>query len=122
MEQIGAFTCHSDKENIILNITLFGEDKGLLMKRIGKLYPDLTGPQKKAVCSLSYKGWGRLSRRFLEGITAPAPETGEVWTIIRTLWETNDNLMQVLSEKCIASSFWGAHPHGADRCIYLSFS
>lgn len=95
----GCSLSQADKENIILNITLFGEDKGLLMKRIGKLYPDLTGPQKKAVCSLSYKGWGRLSRRFLEGITAPAPETGEVWTIIRTLWETNDNLMQVLSEK-----------------------
>lgn len=88
-----------DKENIILNITLFGEDKVLLKKRLEILYPELTESQKKAICSLSYKGWGRLSRRFLEEITAPAPETGEVWTIIRTMWETNDNLMQVLSEK-----------------------
>lgn len=88
-----------EKENIILNITLFGEDKKLLDRRLKSLYPALTEGQRKGLCALSYKGWGRLSRRFLEGITAPAPETGEAWTIIRTLWETNDNLMQILSEK-----------------------
>lgn len=89
----------SDKETIILNITLFGEDKKLLRKRLGKLFPDMTEKQLIAISNLSYKGWGRLSGKFLEGITAPAPGTGEVWTIIRTMWETNDNLMQVLSSK-----------------------
>lgn len=88
-----------DKENIILNITLFGEDKKLLNKRLSALYPHLTENQIKGLCALNYSGWGRLSREFLEGITAPAPETGEAWTIIRTMWETNDNLMQVLSDK-----------------------
>lgn len=87
------------KENIILNITLFGEDKKLLKQRLGKLYPQLTDKQKNELSKLSYSGWGRLSGRFLSGITAPDPQTGEVWTIIRCLWETNDNLMQVLSEK-----------------------
>lgn len=95
----GCTLSEKDKENIILNVTLFGEDKSLLTKRLNKLYPELTKQQIKAVCSLSYKGWGRLSRKLLEGITAPAPETGEVWTIIRAMWETNDNLMQALSEK-----------------------
>lgn len=88
-----------DKENIILNITLFGEDKKLLKKRLTKLYPKLSENQIKGLCMLTYNGWGRLSRAFLEGITAPAPETGEAWTIIRTMWETNDNLMQILSDK-----------------------
>ena len=89
----------SEKETIILNITLFGEDKKLLQKRLEKLFPNMTEKQRIAVSNLSYKGWGRLSGRFLEGITAPDPETGEVWTIIRAMWETNDNLMQVLSSK-----------------------
>ena len=89
----------SEKETIILNITLFGEDKKLLQKRLEKLFQDMTEKQRIAVSNLSYKGWGRLSGKFLEGITAPDPETGEVWTIIRTMWETNDNLMQVLSSK-----------------------
>ena len=35
---------------------------------------------------------------------APAPETGEAWSIIRALWETNDNLMQLLSEKYLFAS------------------
>ncbi len=95
----GCDLTQKEKENIILNITLFGEDKKLLMKRLTKLYPSLTETQRKALCTLSYTGWGRLSEKFLDGITAPAPETGEVWTVIRALWETTDNLMQILSEK-----------------------
>ncbi len=88
-----------DMEEMILNITLFGEDKKLLGKRLSVLYPELTEGQRKALCSLSYDGWGKLSEAFLQKITAPAPETGEVWTVIRALWETNDNLMQILSKK-----------------------
>lgn len=95
----GCDLSQSDKEKIILNITLFGEDKKLLFKRILTLFPDLTNIQIKSLCSLSYKGWGRLSGTFLEGITAPNPETGEACSIIRCLWDTNDNLMQLLSEK-----------------------
>lgn len=62
------------------------------------MFPDLTEKQINGLCALNYNGWGRLSRTFLEGITAPAPETGEAFTVIRTMWETNDNLMQVLSD------------------------
>lgn len=92
-----------EKENIILNITLFGEDKKLLKKRLTALYPQLTENQIKGLITLNYCGWGRLSKAFLERITAPAPETGEAWSIIRTMWETNDNLMQVLSDKYLFS-------------------
>ncbi len=41
-------------------------------------------------------------KTFLEEITAPAPETGEVWNIITALWETNDNLMQLLKRGIIS--------------------
>lgn len=88
-----------EKENIILNITLFGDDKKLLKQRLKKQYPNLTEKQVTELSKLSYKGWGRFSYKFLSGITAPAPNSGEVWTIIQCLWETNDNLMQVLSNK-----------------------
>ncbi len=85
------------KEEIILNIVLFGEDKKLLKQRLKKRFPELTEGQLKGIGTLSYKGWGRLSDTFLEKITVPAPETGEIWNIITALWETNDNLMQLLS-------------------------
>lgn len=88
-----------EKEKIILNIVLFGDDKKLLEKRIRIMFPQLTDNQIKAVRTLSYKGWGRLSKEFLQEVTAPAPETGEVWNIITALWETNDNLMQLLSNR-----------------------
>lgn len=50
----------------------------------------------KAICTLSYKGWGKLSKKFLEEVTVPDPETGEFINIITALWKTNDNLMQLL--------------------------
>lgn len=90
---------YEEKENIILNITLFGDDKKLLKQRLKHLYPQLSEKQIIELSKLSYNGWGRLSNKFLSGICAPNPETGEVWTVIQTMWETNDNLMQVLSEK-----------------------
>lgn len=89
----------NDKENIVLNIVLFGDDKKLLKRRLKKLYPDFTENQLKGICSLNYSGWGRLSKAFLENITIPAPETGEAWNIITALWETNENLNQLLSNR-----------------------
>ena len=94
----GASLSQKAKEEIILNIVLFGDDKKLLKQRLSRMYPDLTSGQLKGICSLSYQGWGRLSRTFLEEITVPAPETGEVWNLITALWQTNDNLMQLLSQ------------------------
>lgn len=95
----GVELSRAQKEELILNITLFGDDKVLLKKRVKKLFPELTEKQIKAVCTLGYKGWGRLSKRFLEDITTPDLETGEACSIMRMLWETNDNLMQLLSNK-----------------------
>lgn len=95
----GCALSQDEKENIILNITLFGEDKKLLSKRLAKMYPNLSMAQRKGLCTLSYTGWGRLSKEFLESITAVSPETGENMSIIQFLWETNENLMQLLSEK-----------------------
>lgn len=95
----GTYLTEQEKERIILDITLFGDDKKLLKKRLKIQFPILSDAQVVQLCKLSYKGWGRLSRAMLEEVTAPAPETGEMWTIIRTMWETNDNLMQVLSDK-----------------------
>lgn len=85
-----------DKEKIILNITLFGDDKKLLKKRLRNLFPQLTESQTKNLAKLSYNGWGRLSAKFLEDVTIPAPGTGEVWNIMSALWNTNANLMQLL--------------------------
>lgn len=95
----GSELTEDERERLILNITLFGDDKVLLKKRVRKLFPMLSERQQKDICSLSYKGWGRLSRKFLEEVEAVNPETGEILSIIRALWETNSNLMQLLSNE-----------------------
>lgn len=95
----GVSLSQKEKEEIILTIVLFGDDKKLLKKRLKKQFPQLTEQQIKAIAGLSYKGWGRLSRELLEEITVPAPGTGEVWNVITALWESNDNFMQLLSKE-----------------------
>lgn len=92
----GAELTEAQKEEIILNISLFGDDKALLKKRIRRMFPALTDNMVKNICGLSYSGWGRLSRTFLEELLAPVTETGEPVSIIRAMWETNNNLMQLL--------------------------
>ncbi len=95
----GVSLSQKEKEDIIINIVLFGDDKKLLKNRIKKMFPSLTETQIKSLCTLSYKGWGRLSAKLLKDITVPSPQTGELWNIMTALWETNDNLMQLLSQE-----------------------
>lgn len=92
---------YSDKEEIIKAITIFGDDKKLLRKRLTNRYGDkLTKNDIETILKLKYSGWSRLSRKFLTGIDAMLQNgTGEVTNIIHALWETNDNLMQLLSDK-----------------------
>lgn len=85
-----------DKEMIILNISLFHDDKKILR---GRMYPFLTEKQIDKICNCSFTGWGRLSKKFLEEIQTDIPEVGEKCNIIRALWETNENLMQLLGSK-----------------------
>ena len=85
-------------EDIIRHIVLFGADRKMLARWLNKQYGNVLTPeeQKKAL-SVKYSGWGRLSREFLEDIHQVNCETGEVDSIIDALWNTNDNLMELLS-------------------------
>ncbi len=88
----------AQKEEVIKAITIFGDDKGLLKKRLKALYADkLSKDDIYKLSKLKYTGWGRLSREFLSEIEATNIETGEVNSIINFMWETNNNLMQLLS-------------------------
>ncbi len=87
-------------EEIIRHITLFGEDRKLLQGWLKKTYGDLLTPeeQKKAL-SFKCSGWGRLSRAFLTQIFHVDADTGEAFPIIDMLWQTNNNLMELLSSR-----------------------
>ena len=89
----------NQQEDIVRDITLFGDSQPMLRKRLRRKYPALSDKQVQQLASRKYTGWGRLSRTFLEEIESVNKETGEIVNIITALWETNDNLMQLLSGK-----------------------
>lgn len=89
----------NQQEDIVRDITLFGDSQPMLRKRLRRKYPALSDKQVQQLASRKYTGWGRLSRTFLEEIESVNKETGEIMNIITALWETNDNLMQLLSGK-----------------------
>lgn len=53
----------------------------------------------KYIASKKYSGFGKLSRKFLNGIEGISLENGEVGTVMHFLWNTNDNLMQIIADK-----------------------
>ena len=88
-------------EEMIRQITLFGESKKLLKNWLKK-NTDLSEEDISYVLKLNFKEWGRLSAYFLTGIVHAdenTKETGEIYTIMDMLRNTNENLMQLLSSK-----------------------
>ena len=87
---------YADVEEIIKRAT-YSEDKARFKEWLRKEYTHLPESEIKYISGLKFKEFGRLSRKLLCGIEgAINPATGEYMTIIRTMWETNLNLMQIL--------------------------
>lgn len=87
-------------ENIIKWIVLFGDEEKILKSRIKKKYSEkLSDNQIKLISKLKYAGWGRLSEKFLTEIYHVDRQTGECKSLITELYETNNNLMKLLSNK-----------------------
>lgn len=84
-------------ENIISRIS-FTTDKKRLEKYLKKEYPSMIEEDIRYIVNMKFKDYGRLSYKLLSEIQATIPETGEYTTIIGALWNTNYNLMQLLSQ------------------------
>ena len=86
-------------EDIIRWITIYGSDSKMIKNVISKHYPNvLTEEKLEKVAGFRYSGWGNFSQKFLSGIEGMDCETGEVFNLIDALWQTNNNLMQLLSK------------------------
>ena len=95
----------SDAEEIIERITVTA-DKRRLRKWLGewneKHGQKLNAEAVNYLVTRNYQDYGRLSRIFLESIYDIDPASGELHSennIIGALWNTNENLMQLLSDK-----------------------
>ena len=95
----GGLLTYADAEKII-NRATYSEDKTRFSEWLKKEYPNLPESELKYVSGLKFKEFGRLSRKLLCGIEGVNKETGEVYpSILRAMWDTNCNFMQILSDK-----------------------
>ena len=85
-------------ETIIERMLVYGNDKKMLKSWLVKNTHDLDEKDISHVLRLNYKDWGRLSEKMLNGIYHE-DENGEVFTIMDMLWNTNENLMKLLSNR-----------------------
>lgn len=93
----GALT-ENDVERIIERAA-FASEKTRFAKWLAAEYPSLPADDKKYISRLKIKDFGRLSREFLCEIQGTDKATGEVMTIIEALWNTQNNLMELRSDK-----------------------
>lgn len=86
-------------EEIIFWATIYGDDKKFLREKIVEKYSDRIDDKKlKRILGFKIKGWGNLSKEFLE-LEGTSKEDGTVESIIQALWNTNSNLNALLSSK-----------------------
>ncbi len=87
-------------ENIIKDISLYGDDKKYFERKIKRDYKDIfTDEEIKKLKSLRYSDWGRFSKKFLNGITFTNKETGETDTVIGFMRNYSLNHMELLSNR-----------------------
>lgn len=87
-------------ENIIKDISLYGDDKKYLEAKIKRDYKDIfTDEEIKKLKNLRYSDWGRFSKKFLNGITFTNKETGETDTVIGFMRNYSLNHMELMSKR-----------------------
>ncbi len=87
-----------DVERIVERAS-YAEDKSRVEKWLQKEYPKLPKEDIKYITKIKIHDFGRLSRALLMELEGTEKEVGEATTILRTMWETNDNLMEILSDR-----------------------
>lgn len=82
-------------ENIIFWMTIYGNDKKFVKERMEEEYAGkITSAQMKRILGFKFSDWGNLSKEFLELQEEGATDG---LSLIQALWETNENLMELLS-------------------------
>lgn len=87
----------NDVEIIIKWLTLFSDGGNIAKNKTKDAFKGkLSDKEIDQISRMKFSGWGNFSSKFLTGIEATDPETGEVKNIIRLLWDTNMNLMEII--------------------------
>lgn len=82
----------------IINHCAYSEDKSRLLRWLRETFV-LPEQDYKYILRQNLKGFGRLSRRFLTQLPGGPRSDGEQKSILEWMWDTNKNLMQLLSDR-----------------------
>lgn len=85
-------------EKVVEAITILGEEKDMLRRKVQSLL-DCDDETAEKLGKLSYKDWGRMSARFLDGKSREGRIMINNRTILDYLWEDNKNLMELLGQE-----------------------
>lgn len=83
----------------IIEYSAYSEEQLRFRNWLKKEFPEIDDSDVKYIASLKLKNFGRLSKYFLCELKGADKETGEELTIMGALWNTNNNLMQLLSDR-----------------------
>ncbi|MDO4778187.1 MAG: type II CRISPR RNA-guided endonuclease Cas9 [Tissierellia bacterium] len=87
-------------DKIIQRIVIIGETKTLLKQYLDREYGEVLDEKDIShILKLKYSGWGRFSKEFLTDIYHIDKKTKKNKNILTMLWETDCNLMQLLSNE-----------------------
>lgn len=79
-------------EDIVFSGTVYGDSKKMFKELVTDKYGNIiTDEQLKRILGFKYRDWGNLSKEFLE-LEGCNKDTGEVTSLIRALWEDENNL------------------------------
>lgn len=108
---------YSDIETIITRAT-YAEEKHRFSKWLANAFPHLSKEDRQYIAGLRFKDFGRMSRAFLCQLQGVDKATGEVFSVMEALWNTNCNLMELLSDRFtfaqelekITKDYYADHP------------
>ena len=84
----------------ILTRMAYTEDKSRMRRWLKERCPELSKEDTEHILHQNLKEFGRLSKKFLTGIYGTQTGSdGEAHNILEMLWNTNENLMQLLSDR-----------------------
>ncbi len=90
----------SEKEvERIIELSTYIEDRQRFKQSVQKEFPKLSEQTLNEISRFRYKGFGRFSLKFLNVLEGKERKTEKTYTIMSALWETNCNLMELLSDK-----------------------
>jgi len=112
----------SQAESIIARRT-YSEEQFRYARWVANEFEFLAPSDLKYISRLKYKNFGRLSAKLLNGIIGVCKETGETGSIMYFLWNTNENLMMLLSERYtfmeeiqrLQDSYYSENPKGVEQ-------